>query len=130
MMSILPIGEFGFAFQDAASDRLAQDSLNFTDYWKVSWYALFVGEYESAIEAAQKSLEDVPGVESVDSFLALGYLLSDRNGPKPKPSTASGKACPSRPFPTPQPRISSSKTSLPSKPPASPTPISKRSANY
>lgn len=54
------------------------DSLNY-DYWySLSFFSLFVEEYATAIEAAEKTLKLNSGQTGVETNLALGYLLNDQ----------------------------------------------------
>lgn len=58
--------------------RAQFDTTNVYMLHNLSFYALFVGEYAKAIEAAQKTLElDSRSVE-VETNLALGYLLNNQ----------------------------------------------------
>ena len=49
-----------------------------TKYGDLSFYSLFVGEYQIAIEAAQKALAYNPEKVSVEKNLALGHLLNNQ----------------------------------------------------
>ena len=52
------------------------DSDNYSPYFNLSWYALFVEKPQEAIEAAKKSLELAPEKTGVYTNLALGYVLN------------------------------------------------------
>lgn len=54
------------------------DSKNYINWYGLSWYCLFVGKYTEAINAAEKSLELAPEMISVETNLALGYLLNNQ----------------------------------------------------
>jgi Leucine-rich repeat (LRR) protein len=54
------------------------DSTNYNTFFSLSFYALFIGEYKKAIEAAQKTLSLNPNAVSVETNLALGYLLDNQ----------------------------------------------------
>lgn len=56
------------------------DSSNYNKFFNLSFYALFVGEYKQAIEAAQKTLSLNPDAVHVETNLALGYLLDNQYG--------------------------------------------------
>jgi tetratricopeptide (TPR) repeat protein len=47
-------------------------------WYNRSWYALFAGENEEAIEAAKKTLELDKNRDGVHTNLALGYVLNDQ----------------------------------------------------
>ncbi|MCB9291552.1 MAG: leucine-rich repeat domain-containing protein [Lewinellaceae bacterium] len=61
-----------FAAQQKA---VAADSTNYNLHYYLSLYALFAQQPQAAIEAAKKTLELNPGAQSVETNLALGYLL-------------------------------------------------------
>jgi len=56
---------------------IAQEPDYYGYYFDLSWYSLFVGEYQKAITAAKKSLELAPGKTEVYTNLALGYVLNN-----------------------------------------------------
>jgi len=47
-------------------------------WFKLSWLALHVNKPEEAIHAAKKTLEINPKAQSVETNLALGYLLNNQ----------------------------------------------------
>ncbi len=51
------------------------------NHFSLSYYALFVGEYDKAIAAARKTLAMKPSDVAVESNLAFAYLLSNQFGP-------------------------------------------------
>ena len=57
---------------------MRRDPLLYQNHWSLSWYALFAGEYDTAILAAQRTLELAPEAQGVETNLALGYLLNDQ----------------------------------------------------
>jgi len=57
-------------------EAVAQDTADFSLYYNLSWYALFAGHPEAAVQAARKTLELNPNARGVATNLALGYLLS------------------------------------------------------
>ena len=56
------------------NDANFRDQLS-TDYWNLSWYLLFSGQYDGAVKAARRSLDIFPQNDGVVTNLALGYLL-------------------------------------------------------
>lgn len=54
------------------------DSSNFDKFYSLSFYSLFTGNYQKSIYAAQKTLELNPSAISVESNLALAYLLNNQ----------------------------------------------------
>ncbi len=54
------------------------DTLTPELYFNLSFFALFVGQYTQAIEAAQKTLQLDPNSVKVETNLALGYLLNNQ----------------------------------------------------
>ena len=60
----------------AQQQAVAKDSTNSSNYFNLSFYALFAGKPEAAIQAAQKTLSLNPAAKGVETNLALGYLLS------------------------------------------------------
>ncbi|MFN0214819.1 MAG: hypothetical protein ACKVT2_11235 [Saprospiraceae bacterium] len=63
---------------DYIKNALEKDSANFSGWYDLSFYALFVGKPNEAISAAQKTLELNPEAQNVESNLALGYLLNNQ----------------------------------------------------
>ena len=45
-------------------------------YWPLSFYQLFINEYDSAIVSAKRGLELYPANNVINTNLALGYLLT------------------------------------------------------
>jgi tetratricopeptide (TPR) repeat protein len=54
------------------------NSIDYNSWFNLSFYSLFVKKYDEAIFAAQKSLEINPDAKSVETNLALGYLLNNQ----------------------------------------------------
>ena len=54
------------------------DSSDYNKFFNLSFYALFVGEYKTAIPAALKTLSINPIAFNVETNLALGYLLDNQ----------------------------------------------------
>jgi Leucine-rich repeat (LRR) protein len=68
-------------YKESYKAALLSTELDTTDFYKfynLSFYALFVGENQMAIEAAQKTLQLSPTAVDVETNLALGYLLSNQ----------------------------------------------------
>jgi thioredoxin-related protein len=55
----------------------AKDDLS-TDYGNLSWYQLFVKDFNGVVESAKKGLQVWPANEWIYTNLALGYLLSGK----------------------------------------------------
>ena len=51
---------------------------NYMNWYRHSWYALFVGEYKTSINAARKCLKIYPIETGVNTNLALGMILDDQ----------------------------------------------------
>ena len=58
--------------------EILMDSSIYNHYFSLSYYALFVGGYDLAIEAVNKTLALEPKALSVETNLALAYLLSNQ----------------------------------------------------
>lgn len=54
-----------------------RDSANFQNWQLLSWYSLFVGEYDTAIKAGQKSLKLNSVASDAEKNIALAYLLQN-----------------------------------------------------
>ncbi|MDZ7878734.1 MAG: hypothetical protein U5L45_13725 [Saprospiraceae bacterium] len=50
----------------------------FDKFYSLSFYALFAGEYKQAINAAKMTTQISMQAASVETNLALGYLLSNQ----------------------------------------------------
>ncbi len=70
-------GQYLYAFK-AQEKALAKTNQHSSDWFGLSFYALFVGKPDLAVKAALKTLELSPRSQSVESNLALGYLLTDQ----------------------------------------------------
>jgi tetratricopeptide (TPR) repeat protein len=57
---------------------LEKDSANYNNWYSLSFYALFADQPQEAVRAAKKTLELRPDAQSVESNLALGYLLNNQ----------------------------------------------------
>ena len=57
---------------------MKEDSEYYNNWFNLSFYALFVGKPQEAINAAQKTLDIEPEATSVETNLALGYLLNNQ----------------------------------------------------
>jgi tetratricopeptide (TPR) repeat protein len=71
----------GSTYQDKYERTLKavrEDTTNAHNYFNLSFYALFVGEYPMAIKAAQKTLSLSPESVNVATNLALGYLMNNQ----------------------------------------------------
>ena len=71
-------GDYSKAYRNQKKVIENEGVINYNSWWNLSWYALFVGEYEEAIHAVQKTLELNPNAQEVETNLALGYLLNDQ----------------------------------------------------
>lgn len=65
------------AYNDALA-AVQSDSMNANLYFNLSYYALFAGDYTTAIESALKTLKINPLAIKVETNLALGYVFSDQ----------------------------------------------------
>jgi hypothetical protein len=64
-----------FAAQVKESELYSQD---YNVFFNLSWYALFSGRPQEAIVAARKTMEFKPNAQTVETNLALGYLLDNQ----------------------------------------------------
>ncbi len=56
---------------------IEKEANNYSNYFNLSWYSLFVNKPKQAINAAKKTLELEPRATGVYSNLALGYVLNN-----------------------------------------------------
>ncbi len=82
---LLPNCEIQFSEKDNYQETfknqeqaVKKDSTDYNKYFNLSFYALFVGKPQEAIQAAKKTLELSPEAVSVETNLALGYLLNNQ----------------------------------------------------
>jgi tetratricopeptide (TPR) repeat protein len=64
-----------YSFATKATELEAE---NYSNWFSLSFYALFVGKPQEAIQAAKKTLELNPEAVSVETNLALGYVLNNQ----------------------------------------------------
>jgi len=70
-------GDYAEAFK-AQQKVVEKDGKNYSNWFTLSFYALFIGEPQKAIQAAKHVLALNPEAVDVETNLALGYLLNNQ----------------------------------------------------
>jgi len=77
MLSYSALKQYDKAYLNAKK-LVSIDSAEYSNWYNLSFYSLFVGEITEGIEAAQRSLKLAPDQTGVITNLALGYVLNNQ----------------------------------------------------